>query len=513
MENTDTLRQYRGFKVFTFWLGAVGATIIFVVAALAIYSVRQYMPAIGMIYLGAIAVTPVIAIAWLTVYFMKWLYKPDNIELGPSGNVFRHFGKTTEYHPLGIKEHAASKAQKATVSEDTFIVPALVDLLKNGQLGNMDLLLGFHADGTARYGLWDDLRTFIIAGKSRSGKTVTLIFFLLQALLVGARVYVCDLHYRKKDGLLKILEPLMPHLIVARNEQEISEVTAQFRDEMHSRETGTDCSVPCLFVVDEWTYTLRSVNDELGNILVDTYLDCAEAYSAFNGFSIIAGHEWTARESGKAKGTAIRRNTHSVCVHKLDEEYAKFLLQGTKGKKAAKVAPVLKRGSMFLQDSEGELDTLHIPYYGKEREAIYEVLQMLTLLAPVDENLMIEASATAAQDTQQQAQGPVIVNETGMHTYTPETELESPVNRPVNTGVNTMGNIPETPVNRPVNSFEDSVHTELEDIKGTISMLNALGIAHRTIARAVHLDGRKYGQYQELCRDLGITISDDKVKL
>lgn len=432
-----------------------------------------------------IVIVPVV----LIIVGYKVLTSEKYTEIPQFGLYVRSFlGKTKVVHPLGIQEHKASASRGTKVTEEHEI-PLLVNLLKDGLVGGMELLLGYHQDGTPRYGMWDDVRTFILAGKSRSGKTVTLVFFLLQALLAGGQVYVCDLHYKKPDGLLKILEPLLPFLTIARNEKEIIELTKQFSDVMYAREAGADSSIPCIYIVDEWTYTLRRVEESTRDLMVDTYLNCAEAYAAFNGYAIIAGHEWTARESGGKKGTALRRNTHSVFVHKLDEEYAKFLLQGAKGKKLAKVAPELKRGCAYLQDTEGEVDTLYIPYYGKQREAIYEVGVQLAQLAGVEAPAQL-APVNSAVNTKQDVNTPL----NGLVAYVPDSEV------PVYSDVNTLQaqNTEELTVN------SSSVNSA--DIDTIIKRLVKKEVSHRVICYVVGLYGPKYDQYQERCKKLGIEI-------
>ena len=132
-----------------------------------------------------------------------------------------------------------------------------------------------------------------------------------------------------------------------------------------------------LIVYDEWSELLRELADDQIELVVKTVLNCNEAYAGFNGFAMVGGHEWTARESGGKKGTAVRRGFHAIVCHRLDDEYAKFLLKNNAGKKAALKAPSLPKGHAYFQDSEGEMDYILIPFYGKEREAVYYVLEML----------------------------------------------------------------------------------------------------------------------------------------
>lgn len=465
-----TTHNHHSFKI---WLGTVAGIIIISVTFYGVFLVRQYLPVVGYIWLIAIGALPTIGLCFLLTALIKYILKADFIEVSPNGHIMRIFGHNTEIYPLGIKEYKTHGAKEQTQSS-IIKIPDVVSLLRDGAITSIDLLLGFHIDGTPRYGTWDDVRTFIIAGKSRSGKTCTTVFFLLQALLAGATLYVCDLHYRKKDGLLNVLEPLIPFMKVARTETEILNVTTQFRNEMHARETGKDCNIPCLYIVDEWTYTLRNVSMETHDLIIDTYLDCAEAYAAFNGFSIISGHEWTSRESGGKKGTALRRNTHSVFVHKLDEEYAKFLLQGSKGKKLALKAPELTRGCAYMQDSDGVLDTLYIPYYGVNREGIYTVVEMLRT---------IDAA---------------------------------PSNKLLTTPDNTLLTAPFSEIPKDTDASLEAV-TEMtfssdEEKVRLVQRLRKRNIAHRDIAYSFGWYGARYNEYQAFCKRYNIPLVETAKK-
>jgi len=491
-----------------FWLGSVLATIILIVALWGIVLVRQYIPFVGLVIVFSIPVLVIGAIVFLAVKAISIALDYKNTEIGPNGNILSRFGKLTMVHPLGVKEFKAKDIEAAKQAEKV-TVPSVLELLKTGLIGGADMLLGFHLDGTPRYGLWDDLRTFVVAGKSRSGKTVTIVFFILQALMSGARVYVCDPHARKKDGLLKVLEALIPWLHCAKNAEEIVALAKEFTGEMNARENGSsEDKTPCLFVVDEWTKLLRDLAPYEVETMVDVFLNCAEAWAAFGGYALIGGHEWTARESGGKRGAALRKNTHAAFVHRLDADYAKFLLQGGKGKKAANNAPNLPRGHAHLQDSEGELDYLIIPYYGSKFEAIIEVSQMLLsysedpglptgerdlLTGPSYQMLSPVNTGNGNGNDKQAEKTPVSglvqpVHSTSIQVYTPSM------------------NVP------PQYEQEGEVNTEpvnTEDIKALITRMHKRSIPLRDISYTVGLYGRKYPQFQALCIELGIQVTEN----
>jgi hypothetical protein len=494
-----------------FWLGSVISTVLLIVCLWGIFTVRQYIPFVGMVIIVSIPLLIVGAVAFLIAKGLSHLLEYKATEIGPSGHVFSRWGKLTMVHPLGVKEFKAKDIEAAKQAEK-IEVPSILSLLKEGLIGGADLLMGFHLDGTPRYGLWDDLRTFIVAGKSRSGKTVTMVFFILQALMSGANVYICDPHARKKDGLLKVLDSLVPWLYCARNAEEIVALAKQFTGEMQARESGTsEDKTPCLFVVDEWTKLLRDLAPYEVEIMVDVFLNCAEAWAAFGGYALIAGHEWTARESGGKRGAALRKNTHAAFVHRLDSDYAKFLLQGGKGKKAANNAPNLPRGHAHLQDSEGELDYLIIPYYGAKFEAVIEVSQMLLSYSSDPGLPSGEKDKLTGPDYQMLPPGHT-VNDYGNGRQAEET--------PVNTVIEPLHS-KEVQVYQGPNSLqaqygtEDPVNTEgvnerLTDkqIKALIARMHKRNIKLRDISYTVSLYGRNYDQFKAYCLELGIAVTE-----
>jgi hypothetical protein len=362
-----------GIRVFFIWVGGILTIIVLGTVGYALYLVHAYIQYVGYVWLASLAIAPTLCIVAGITWLIKYILQADIVEIGPSGQLIRWLNRVTEYHPLGIKEHRVRAISEKVKVE----IPSLVSVLKEGLLGNGDLLLGYHKEGDSRWGTWDDLRSFVVAGKSRSGKTVTMVFYILQALLGGAKVYVCDPHYNKPTGLLKILEPLWPYLVVARTEEEIVSATCDFRTEMLARKAGKACDVPMVIVYDEWSELLRELADDQVELVVKSVLNCNEAYAGFNGFAMVGGHEWTAKESGGKKGTAVRRGFHAIVCHRLDDEYAKFLLKNNAGKKAAMKAPSLPKGQAFFQDSEGEIDYILIPYYGDKKEAVYQVSEMM----------------------------------------------------------------------------------------------------------------------------------------
>jgi hypothetical protein len=129
-------------------------------------------------------------------------------DVGQFGTLLQRFHMIKEVRPLAL----ASPASDTAKTKVTITVPTVAELLKSGAFGTTSLLFGFLAEnGSAHWGCWSDINTFAIAGKSRSGKTITLFFIILQALFNHAVVWICDPHGagRKQSALKKLLEPLI----------------------------------------------------------------------------------------------------------------------------------------------------------------------------------------------------------------------------------------------------------------------------------------------------------------
>jgi hypothetical protein len=515
MEDTrNTLNNYRLLRVFSYWVSIVSGLVIIGVAVYAVWCVRQYIPIVGYIWLGTVAILPTIGMCFLIVGLARYICKTEVIEIGPAGNLVKCFNRITPYHPLGVKEYRVSPERKH-VDKEQFHVPTMLSLLQERVLGGLELLLGYTTNGEPKWGTWNDLRTFVIAGKSRSGKTVTLVFFILQALLAGAQVWVCDPHYNKPSGLLRVLKPIEQHIRVAKRPDEIVQMTQDFETEMHLRESNnstmgsTDTGwVPIVLVYDEWTYLLRNLDKDTRDIPVQAVLDCAEAYADFQGYAIVAGHEWTARESGGKYGAAVRRGFHSVCVHRLDEDYSKFLLNSAKGRKAAKLAPNLATGHMLFQDSEAEeISELVIPFYGKDKEAIYEVAEMLRELPGVPEHKLLEMP-TGRYSTPKEPAAPLNSTDTAVND---KQDHKHPVNGLVervdatltvfqeNVNTDKLETVSETETPAEINA-------SIANIETFVQRARKRGMSHRDISYIVGLYGPKYAHYQELCDKLGIPL-------
>lgn len=334
-----------------------------------LWSVRALFPLLGLLAVGCFAVTLVCGMALVLEFTIRRVTRVSIHDIGQSGSMTHNLlGQARVHAPYHEKQIAEGKAKV------TLAVPTVAELLKDNLLGTADLLLGYRTEnGAPKWGSWSDINTFCIAGKSRSGKTITLFFLILQALLNGAVVWVCDPHGagRKQSALKKLLEPLGQWVRFATTHDEIGNMADEFIDAMRARVDGvTNDLTPHLFVVDEFNEAA-----EENNRLYEVVNQTARAYAGVFGYCAIAGHEWTASGKGRGLLVAMRRNLHAKFVHRLDEGYAKWLLNSGK---VAKTTEKLRTGCNYFQDREGEITELKTPL-GTVNDAV-TVAELLTRL-------------------------------------------------------------------------------------------------------------------------------------
>lgn len=360
---------------------ALGFVIVGIVAV-CLFVARSLVPGMASIFVGGLSnffsaffiasiILLGVAVPFVILLGIAYLRSRRYQDIGQFGTIAQTmFGKQEVIAPLGI----AAPRERTKVE---LVVPTVAELLKEGMLGTDALLLGYAMDGKPQYGSWNDIRTFAIAGKGRSGKTVTMFFLILQAILNDCIVWVADPHAGKKSSITSLLQPLGQWVRFARTDNEIADMTADFIDVMELRVSGeSQDQTPMLLVTDEFTRMVENSEQTYEAVVA-----CAQQYAGFNGFAMIAGHEWT---GNGAKLVKLRRAIHAKFVHRLDEGYAKYLLNNGKYSKSAEK---LHTGFCYFQDTEGDIHELKTPL-GTVSDA-ETVARMLAQLAGADEQKQI----------------------------------------------------------------------------------------------------------------------------
>jgi hypothetical protein len=325
--------------------------IVSIPVGIGLWEVRSFFPLLGLLAVACFVVSMLCGVALILEFTVRRFTRVSTHDIGQFGTVTHNLLGSPRVHSPYIEKQIAESKVKVTL-----VVPTVAELLKEGSLGTADLLLGYRLDGSPKWGSWASINTFCIAGKSRSGKTITLFFIILQAILNGAVIWVCDPHGagRKQSALKRLLEPLTQWVRFACTPDEIANMADDFIDIMQDRIDGvSDDFTPFLFVCDEF----NGIAEEIPR-LYEVVNKCAREWAGVYGYAAIAGHEWTASGKGKGLLVAMRRNLHAKFVHRLDEGYAKFLLNSGKH---AKLTEKLRTGCNYFQDVEGEIDELKTP--------------------------------------------------------------------------------------------------------------------------------------------------------
>ena len=299
--------------------------IILGVIGVSIYLARSYLPFLGIAILVSIGVCFVLLIILLLLRVLQSIPKPEAIHIGQQGtllvqfNLLKSLFTVSEYRPLD------ARSPRTIIEEAKPVIPSFSKLLAGGVIGMGKLVLGCYSDGTPRLGSWNDVRSFIVAGKSRSGKTVTMFFLVLQMLLNRALVTLCDPHYKKQTGLAHMLQHLHDYIHIAGTEKEITEAVMEFADELEQRINGEDCNIARVLVIDEWTRIAR--HKEASKQIIWVIQAISQEGAGYNMFLVLGGQLLNPRAIGSGE---VLQSIHAAYIHRLDMKQSMHILQNSK---------------------------------------------------------------------------------------------------------------------------------------------------------------------------------------
>lgn len=342
----------------------IGSAGLMIVVGVGIWSIREYWSTIGFLIAGITIFVFLTVAAFPLVALIRFLSHGRYYEMEQFGGYYKPIlGSMQALPPLNAantKLIASPKGKLQTKVEPD--IPTLLELLDSQEIraGMTDMILGYLEDGEIVRGPWP--RTFAVAGKGRSGKTRRVVFMIAQALLGGAHITVCDPHHTKRDSLTKELGALSPWLHFAGTDEEIEAATDDFLSEMERRVHGESQEAidegifkPRLTIYDEWSRLMSKLTEEQQEKLKEAVTGASQEYAAYDGFVCIIGQNWTNDVCG---GTAIRRALHAVFVHRIDTDYAKYLIKPAKWHKQTEG---LSTGHCFYQDLDGIIRKLIMP--------------------------------------------------------------------------------------------------------------------------------------------------------
>jgi hypothetical protein len=344
---------------------------------------------IGYLLLGLFVFSIICGYVWLGSSTLRHATKRTPIEVGEFGVLtVNTWGRITAHSPLNPVQRQLNRARKRV--NELVSIPSFSELIGLAIMPGMTEMIYGYDKGTGDMvkGPWPN--TAILSGMGRSGKTRRMIFLICQAIFSGARVTICDPHAEKRDGLLRVLEPLAPWLYkTAKTHQEIEDATREFRNEMYLREQHKSMEeladrhyIPRIIIFDEWNLLMSELDEDATEELSVCVQKCSQQYAGVDGFALVCGQEWTNDGAGSRKkdgtgGAKLRRVFHSAFVHTTHIDYAKWILSNTRW---AKIASELPQGDCVFRDTSRVYHLLSTPFV--DDQDIYTVVEILSEFLP-----------------------------------------------------------------------------------------------------------------------------------
>lgn len=347
-------------------------TLMSIIVLWAIYSVRQFLPVLGVVVLLALSYAIAIGM-WLSFsYLLKHWHKVDVVQVDQFGGyAFRH-GKQIALTPL----NAIAPPRSMTVEALPAKLPRLAELIKDGSLikqemGMSLMFQGYRQDGSIRYGEWPGV--IAISGMQNVGKTVTTVTLLVIGLLQGARISVCDTHFRKERSLSRKIEPLRNFLELANSPEEVRTKTEEFSNELQRRKGGSEC-FPYILVYDEFASLMRT---DMSDDISRTVEEASQEGHGFNMHLMIIVHDFSNDGLGEAR---LRSFFNWIYCHRMGADQAKFI-EAFKTPSMKKRIAALPKGHTIARDEVNECESLIMPM-ADYRDCLYAAKMLEERQAP-----------------------------------------------------------------------------------------------------------------------------------
>lgn len=226
------------------------------------------------------------------------------------------------------------------------------------------MLLGVRRDQTARTGKWNDVKTLLVAGKSGSGKSVTMSSKAYEARRqIQARFIVFDPHFHKPESLSNRMMSLTPYLFpgtgFAWEDAAMVQNIGVAIKEYNRRRAGGERPFPVVIMGDEinrliedrYKQFIHPITEEkvsMSDLVLELIRLCGWEGRGFGMFGIFGAQE--------LKGIAkVRRAVHSIAFHRVK---AVVDLAGMLKKEDAEQALHLPVGATLFLDDDGEVEWL-----------------------------------------------------------------------------------------------------------------------------------------------------------
>src|SRR5260221_10727945 len=446
-------------RQFLLYLAILGIIVVSITTAAALWSVRSYLPLVGVFLLTAFGIAICLLLVWLIVYVKnshEIIHRGDVVVIRQGKNFYHasayHVaaGTPTKYieaAPTRVVETDPILALPAPLIPRLPVAPSVNQIAS--QIAPGHLILGYGMQG-AIYGDVTDLLSTAIVGRPNTGKTTMLRLVCAQILQIGGMPLLLDPHG-------SIVDELGDFLDCAESGQEITELTSWVEEELEerliARRQGSPMKQPILLLADEWPIISQLSPDALQPVR-RLVLEGRKV----GMYALICGQGLPAQLLG---GTLVRDALASRYVFNTTPQQAR--LAGLDNETAKTMLAQLQdagAGKAILATSKRRPELVAIP-------------------------------AIESNDLRRLVSG-----NAGNRRETDGNDDEEPIAKNV---------FPFPSQEQP--SSEEQPSSVGNDIRETIKRMNKKGIALRDIAKFVGLSGRKYPIFQEVCKQEGIAGS------
>jgi hypothetical protein len=340
-------------RTFQLWALSLASIVTVGIVAVAVWQSWKYVPILGEVILVSVGVFFLIGIGIGTLYLIRLFYHSEVIPVEQFGVYLHRFGKVTPLPPLNTVTPKQIAAKVTELASDTF--PRLGDLIVEGSLfkeseTGVEMFQGFREDGTRRYGSWPGV--IAVAGGQNVGKSVTLLSLVIVALLQGARIVVCDVHWSKSRSLYKKLESLTGLVTFAKSYDEVAREASAFSEELAARKRGSE-PYPYLFVLDEAASVIK--RSEVGEQVCSVIEQASQEGHGYNLSVMLACHDWSKDGLGDVR---IRSYVNFVYNHRMSPDMSKFIFSDRKHRNRIASLPA---GHVLARDEYSQVEYLVMP--------------------------------------------------------------------------------------------------------------------------------------------------------
>jgi hypothetical protein len=219
--------------------------------------------------------------------------------------------------------------------------------------------MGYTLNGP-RFEKFGNVRSIAIGGKNGTGKTSTIAFFSLQAVLYGFQLVIIDPHIGNPESIANKLEPVANFMVrPAASQAQLVDVLSAVNDELENRKlTPSTVYQPWVIVLDELPAMIRKAKGTDGiSTIINAIAAINDEGRKYGMFMIAGGQRWKQSSSGSAD---VRQSFPAVITHKNSLSEVALLMDCTPSE--ATLGTQLSIGQVYINDSVESMMHTAIPF-------------------------------------------------------------------------------------------------------------------------------------------------------